>query len=336
VAKASQTPVLDAEFGACLRALLPDLKSQKNIAVAVSGGGDSLALLWLLSRWSKDIHLHALTVDHGLRPESKLEAKQVAMWVKEWPHVTHKILKWQGAKPSTKISETARTARYKLLTDYCRRQKIDYLFVAHNLDDQAETFLLRLAAGSGLDGLAGMKPVSITNKVILVRPLLKFSHDRLLKSLQQADISHIEDPTNKNESYARPRLRAARDMLAREGLTPERLATTAERLARGRAALETITDQMWQQHVTCTKTQIVWPTKMWRDMPEDLRIRMVQRALTVMSRKKVPVRLEQVEELAMLMARDVPATLRRTLHGCIISRGSAQIRITVEKGLALS
>lgn len=318
------------EFNASLCALIPDLNHKKNIAVAVSGGADSLALLWLLSRWSIKTNLHALTVDHGLRSESKAEAKKVAVWVKDWPHVTHKILTWRGAKPFTKISETARTARYKLLTDYCRRQKIDYLFVAHNLDDQAETFLLRLSAGSGLDGLAGMNAVTQFNNVTLVRPLLKIPHEQLLKTLAKAGLPYVEDPTNKNKSYARPRLRAARDVLAREGLTPERLATTAERIARGRAALETIADQLWQKNVEVTKHKIVFATKMWRGLPEDFRIRFVQRALKIVSPKAVPVRLEQVEELARLMVDDASATLRRTLHGCIISRGAAHIKITRE------
>ncbi|PZP55351.1 MAG: tRNA lysidine(34) synthetase TilS, partial [Micavibrio aeruginosavorus] len=160
-----------------------DFSAEKKLALALSGGGDSMALAYLLSGFCRKnkIELHLLTVDHGLREESAKEAKTIGKWVKIWPDVIHKILKWKGDKPKTRIQEEARKARYELLSSYCTKHKIKYLFLAHHGDDQIETFLFRLAKGSGLDGLSVMPPMQDMKDIILVRPLLNATHEDMIE-----------------------------------------------------------------------------------------------------------------------------------------------------------
>lgn len=220
---------------------LRETAPEKHLAVAVSGGPDSMALLWLLSKWAekRNIRLHAYTVDHGLRAESAQEARSVGEWVKDWPGVTHKILTWEGGKPESRLLEEARAARYGLMAAAMKDEGLKHLFIAHHRDDQAETFLFRLAKGSGLDGLAGMQEIHVMeNGITLVRPLLDASKDDLIQICKVNDVPYVDDPTNKNEHYFRPRLRAAREILEGEGLSSKRLAVTARRLARAKSALE--------------------------------------------------------------------------------------------------
>jgi tRNA(Ile)-lysidine synthase len=171
------------EFSALLAERFPSALKDLVFAVAVSGGPDSMTLAKLLSSWATQNNktIHALTVDHGLRAESADEAAQVAAWLKNWPNTRHSVLKWEGDKPQNRIQEEARNARYRLMTDYCAGQGISSLFLAHHQDDQAETFLLRLAMGSGLDGLAAMRAVHKTGAgLILLRPFLTLPKERLL------------------------------------------------------------------------------------------------------------------------------------------------------------
>jgi tRNA(Ile)-lysidine synthase len=197
-----------------------------------------MALLWLLSQWAKerDITVAAFTVDHGLRAESAEEARKVSGWIKDWPNVLHHVLVWEGEKPESRILEEARGKRYALIAEAMKQYGAKYLFVAHHRDDQAETFLIRLAKGSGLDGLAAMRPVqNMESGITLLRPLLDVSKDDLILLCKENKIPYVDDPTNKNEDYLRPRLRAAHGVLAEEGLSAKRLGLTAKRLARASA-----------------------------------------------------------------------------------------------------
>lgn len=205
------------------------------LLIAVSGGADSSALLFLIARWRAERpdgpRLFAATVDHALRPQSRLEAAAVkAMACKLG--VPHRTLRWTGEKPTSGIQEAARAARYRLLTQEARRVGAAHIALAHTLDDQAETVLLRLAAGSGPAGLTGMRPTEMRDGVTLCRPFLGVRKRRLVATLEQAGIGWSEDPSNIDPRFARPRLRATAAALAREGLTPERLARLAKRVLR--------------------------------------------------------------------------------------------------------
>ena len=153
----TKAPDINDTYFAHKMAALGHFEARHHIAIAVSGGGDSMALVLLADRWARAQggRVTALTVDHGLRDGSSREAAQVATWL--WGlEIAHTILPWTGPKPKTGIQKAAREARYALMSDWCRGQGVLHLALAHNLEDQAETYLMRLGRGSGGDGLAAM------------------------------------------------------------------------------------------------------------------------------------------------------------------------------------
>ena len=221
------------------------------VAVGVSGGADSLALLLQLDAFLRPQgrRVIALTVDHGLRTESRAEAEYVAKLAAE-RQIEHHILTWVGQKPETGIEETARAARYGLLCDWCRDHGIGTLAVAHHLLDQAETFFMRLQRGSGLNGLCGMAPLSEKNGIRLIRPFLQVHPERLKEFLRKSGIDWAEDPSNQCDDYLRVRARKFLPQLAAAlDITPERIADTMSVLARSRDCLEEQTAQFIAHHV---------------------------------------------------------------------------------------
>jgi tRNA(Ile)-lysidine synthase len=218
-----------------IAALFASFPTSGRVILAVSGGADSTALLVLAQRWrrrrSRGPELIAATVDHALRPGSRSEAKAVGA-LAERLGLQHEILSWRGAKPKTGIEAAARAARYRLLAELARRRGAEAVATAHTLDDQAETVLMRLAAGSGPAGLAGMRRRDTRHDVVLLRPFLGLRKARLVATLARAGIAWVDDPMNADPAFARPRLRAAGAALAREGLTAERVGRLAERMAR--------------------------------------------------------------------------------------------------------
>lgn len=239
----SPSPVSAKEFAARLSSLDPG----RSVAVAFSGGPDSLALLVLAARWAgkrKGTALHAFTVDHGLRAASAGEAKEAAR-LSAALGVPHRILKWKGKKPATGIQAAAREARYGLLLAACRDVGAGDLLVAHHLEDQAETFLLRLSRGSGIDGLSAMPASRLLSEdgmaVRLLRPLLDLPRARLLATVARARLAPIQDPSNEDERFGRVKARKALSLLAPLGLDAGRLARTAVQMGRAREALETET-----------------------------------------------------------------------------------------------
>ena len=231
-------PLSDEGFARIMAGFGP-FEPAPRIAVAVSGGADSMALAVLLQAWTaaRGGNVLALTVDHGLRAEAKTEAAWVGRALKA-RGIRHQVLRWCGEKPTTAVQATARKARYELLRGCCGAKGILHLAVGHHLEDQAETFLLRLGRGSGPEGLAAMAAVVELPELRLLRPLLGFGKSRLEASLTARGIDWLEDPSNRDLAYARVRLREVMPGLARQGLTAARLAEAAARLGRARADLE--------------------------------------------------------------------------------------------------
>jgi tRNA(Ile)-lysidine synthase len=194
---------LDAAFAA-----IGGFEPRPLIAVGVSGGPDSLALMILADRWARERGGEAwgLIVDHRLRPESASEAAIVAGWLAA-RGIPNAILVWEGEKPATGIQEAARAARYRLLTGWCAAHGCLHLLTAHHRDDQIETYLIRRRAASGVDGLAGMAVVRELQQQRLVRPLLGVPKARLLAFLEAEGQPYVRDPSNRNPVFERVRLR---------------------------------------------------------------------------------------------------------------------------------
>lgn len=316
-------------------AALPDIPAGSVVAAGVSGGPDSMAMLWLLSRWAaeRNVSIRAYTVDHGLRPESASEARGVSAWVKDWPKVTHEVLVWEGEKPGSRILEEARAKRYTLMTGAMMAAGADYLFIAHHRDDQAETFLIRLAKGSGLDGLAGMR--SLQKKeggITLVRPLLDVSKEDLVLLCDDNAIPYVDDPTNKNAQYLRPRLRAAQSVLEEEGLSAKRLGLTAKRLGRASSALAQFADDLFRAALKEKREGgFVFDSGILQAAHEEVVLRVLLLAMEDLQPEgDYGPRLEKVENLTARILRD-PAFKGATLGGCIFAKDAKNATLWVGK-----
>ena len=206
------------------------------IGVAVSGGGDSMALLHLAHDWarSQGLTLCAATVNHGLRPEAADEAAMVARTCAELG-VAHQTLLWQGWDGRGNVQAMARAARRDLLTTWAQDLGLGVVLQGHTADDQAETFLMRLARGSGVDGLSGM-PASDRGGLFL-RPLLTVGRAELRDWLTARGVAWVEDPSNDDTRFDRVKARQMLATLAHLGLTVSRLTETAAHMQRARATL---------------------------------------------------------------------------------------------------
>jgi tRNA(Ile)-lysidine synthase len=194
-------------FSQAMQAFAP-FEPRPLIAVAVSGGPDSMALLLLLDRWAQTEggSVIGLTVEHGLRPESAAEAYRVGQWLAA-RGIEHETLPWDGDKPTSGVQAAARAARYDLLAAACAARGILHLAAAHHADDQAETVLLRRQAKSGGDGLAGMSATRSLGAVRLIRPLLGWPKAALIQTCADLGQAFAEDPSNDADYYARTHLR---------------------------------------------------------------------------------------------------------------------------------
>src|SRR3981081_3059494 len=227
------------------KSLLADWKTAPAIVLAVSGGPDSIALMWLAARWRRALargpRLIAVTIDHGLRAEAAAEAREVKRLARSL-ELPHRTMRWTGAKPKTGLPAAARMARYRLLAQAARSHGATHILTAHTRDDQAETLLMRMLRGSGIAGLAAMARQSERDGVLLARPFLHVSKSQLIATLKKAKLGSADDPTNRDLNFTRPRIRAVMPVLAAEGGDTRNLARLASRFARANAAVEVLAD----------------------------------------------------------------------------------------------
>ena len=225
---------------------LPEVNHK--VAIGLSGGSDSLALMLMLQAYrgtGSKLELVAITVNHNLREAAAYEAEKVSQMAEKLG-VMHKILTWYHEEVSANIQQQARIARYDLLTDYCKAQGIEHLFVGHNKDDVAETFLMNIFRGSGVYGLASIPNITIYNGVKIIRPLLSFRKQELQNYLRQHKVAWIEDPSNMQDRFLRTKIRKllrsqeVRAIISDENLVIDRLALNAKNIARARTELENL------------------------------------------------------------------------------------------------
>lgn len=284
-----------------------------SVAVACSGGADSMALTLLVAAWVRERggSCVALTVDHGLRPESAVEAEQVGGWLIR-RGIAHVILPWQGKKPTRNIQAAAREARYRLMAEYAAAHGINTLLVAHHLEDQAETFLLRLARGSGVDGLSSMQPETLVHGTKVLRPLLQVPKASLEAYLLAQGQEYCRDPSNENSRYDRVKFRKLLPVLAEVGLTPQRLAATAHHMTRARMALEEETRYVLAS--SCRFFGEGYAVLQPFSAPQEITLRVLASLVMRLGGHKVKPRLEETEHLQTMLARTDFKGL--TLGGC--------------------
>jgi tRNA(Ile)-lysidine synthase len=229
---------IDGLFGPFVRA--------KALLIAVSGGPDSTALLVMAAEWAKrrgKTRIEAATVDHGLRPEGADEAKAVGEICARLG-IAHRVLQWKGVKPTSRLQERAREARYRLLVDHAKAIGADAVVTAHHADDQAETVLFRLLRGSGVAGLRGMDSITERDGMTLARPLIALKKRDLIAFANARGAPFIDDPSNVDPRFARTRLRALLARLDEEGLSAEALDRLARRARETEEALSHLTAEV--------------------------------------------------------------------------------------------
>jgi tRNA(Ile)-lysidine synthase len=320
------------------KALFNPLADASTLVLAVSGGPDSTALLFLAARWRRarksGPRLLAVTVDHGLRRESAGEARAVARLARRLG-VPHRIVRWEGKKPATGLQQSAREARYRLLAAAAARAKARTILTAHTLDDQAETVLIRMSRGSGLSGLGAMThvaPLPVGGEVVLARPLLEIPKARLIATLRRARIEFADDPSNRDPRFTRARLREVMGALAREGLDARRLSLLARRLRRAEVAIEAAVDA-----AMAALSQAPWPQRgpilfdaeRFNRLPAEVALRLLGRAIA-RAGDEGPIQLGKLETLYegfTSVDRSKTSPWRRTLAGALITREGCKLAI---------
>lgn len=326
--KAEQT---ESAFRAALRDLLAGRKAGMRdagrvIGAAISGGGDSMALLAMAERAGLD--LHAVTVDHGLRPEAAAEADLVARFCHD-TGIRHEILPLTRLAAGPNLAARARTARYDALIDWAGKQDARMILLGHTRDDQAETVLIRLARGSGADGLAAMAQARHWRGIHWLRPLLGLDRAELRDWLRINRIGWIDDPTNEDLAYDRSRIRLALDDLGALGLTRARLASTARTMARQRAVLEAAGADLARVAVRNGALGEVYldPSPLAAALA-DTALRVLANALITVSGTPYRPRLGSLE--ALLAAVTGPGFRGTTLAGCIVAVHGTEIAVCRE------
>ncbi len=331
MAMSAHDAVTPAEFAAGMAALGP-FEAAPHIAIACSGGPDSMTLALLGRRWvqSRGGTATALVVDHGMRTGSAQVAETVRGWLAA-AGIEAVVLTCPGPPPAVDRQASARRARYALMRQWCRRTGILHLLLGHHREDQAETLLLRLARGSGVDGLAAMARVHETEDVRLLRPLLDIPRARLRAFLQDAGRPYVTDPSNEDPAFARVRLRALQPALEAEGLTPSRLAATARRMARARATLEAAATALLARAATIYPEGFaaMAPAQLCA-APEEVALRALSRLLACVGGSTYGPRLERLERLYRWLVDQPSAGTGRTLAGCRILRRGDSIVICRE------
>ncbi|WP_127109410.1 tRNA lysidine(34) synthetase TilS [Pararhodobacter zhoushanensis] len=288
------------------------------LGVAVSGGGDSVAALVLAVEALGAARVAAVTVDHGLRPEAAAEAVGVAALCARLG-VAHDVLRWSGPERGNLMDE-ARAARLALIGGWARG-RVDAVVLAHTLDDQAETVLMRLARGSGVDGLSGMAERREAEGVIWLRPLLGVTREALRSELRARGVAWVDDPSNDNPRYQRVRARKALAALADLGIGAEGLAATAGRMRRARGALEAQAQAALDALVGEDRGTVIIDAGV-RALEPEIRDRVVAHLLMQLSGATYRPRLEDLQRLL--------SAGQGTLMGCVLTVEGTGLRLSRE------
>ena len=292
-----------------IASLLAPLARAKGLLLAVSGGPDSTALLIMTSLWAAAggrPRVEVATVDHGLRQESREEAEAVGEHARR-RGFKHHLIVWPGAKPSSRIQELAREARYRLLAERARALGLDHIVTAHHADDQCETVLFRLLRGSGPSGLRGMEAMTERHGVQLARPLLGLPKADLVDFCLAHGENFVEDPANADPRYARTQMRRLSALLASEGFG----AADVARLSRRAGRMEEVVAQATRRagrRLKLSKSNGLYAAKALFGEPDEVVFRLLAGEIARIGESEPRrIRLEKIEALG--------AALRKSAAG---------------------
>jgi len=295
------------------------------IAVAVSGGGDSMALLHVMSRWAHKVgvQLWAVTVDHGLRDEAVAEAEAVADFCDDiW--VAHETLRWTTWDGHGNVQAQARTARYKLMADWAAENGIETIILGHTLDDVAETFVMRLARKAGIDGLALMDRVFSRHGLVWHRPLLTVQRNQLRDYLKRNAVAWIDDPSNENVDFERIRVRKALAHLAELGVTLPVLHHSGMAVRQARDALEHYARAEAERYISTHDGDLVLADV--AHLPVEMKRRLFAKAIGWVGGLGYPPRATTLQHLneGLVLSGTAPAA------GCLVVKEGTALRIMRE------
>ena len=303
---------------------------KKTFLIAVSGGPDSLALTALAKSYSYEnkCKIYYVLVDHNLRKNSSLEAISVKKLLKK-NQINLNILKNKELIKKNVQSE-ARRIRYSLLTNFCKKRRIKTILTAHNLEDQVETFFIRLSRGSGLEGLSSMKQINKTNNNInLVRPLLDVKKIQLIKISKVIFGRFYKDPTNKNTKYLRTRIRNLKKSLETSGINYDQVFRSIKNLASSRDTLELYFNKIYKDTIKKKKNKIFIRLEGLNSLNKEMKMRVFKKSIKDFTNSYYSPRSKKIFNLIdQIRAKKNP---KLTLGGCIISREKNHIILKKEK-----
>ena len=308
---------------------IANLKS-KTFLVAVSGGPDSLGLSALTKALNIKYKLkfHYVLINHNIRKNSSEEANKVKKILKK-NKINLKIL--INKKSITKnIQNSARMVRYKLLTEFCRKKNIRVILTAHNLEDQVETFFIRLSRGSGLTGLSSMQDLTkIDDKVKLYRPLLDIEKKYLVKITKIIFKEYIKDPSNKDTNYLRTKIRALKKPLNQSGISYEQIIKSIKNLNSSKKTLDDHFKHIVKNTIKKYKNKSVIDLNSFRNLRNDVKIRILNTSIKHINFRYYNLRSKKVVNLINNIKK--VSFKRSTLGGCLITRKDDILIINKEK-----
>ncbi len=297
---------------------MENYRGQK-IAVAVSGGLDSVCLLYWLKKLNFDITV--LHINHKLRDVSDTESDYVKNLAKQL-NVNCICFDWMDEKPVAGLESAARDFRYKQMTDYVRNNNLDCLAIAHHADDQIETFLMNLSRGSGVYGLAGIQAVTVKDGVKIIRPLLNVFRTELLEYADKNNIKYFNDEMNEDEKYTRVKIRKNRKCLNDVlGITDSRILLAINNLSRTRDGLESYINKKLENVIKSDYCRI--SESFLFDEPVDIRLKLLGTILQRLGTGKYQPRLKSLE----FAIKSLKSDCKITLADCILRRLKNEILI---------
>ena len=304
--------------------------NKKSYVIAVSGGPDSLALAALTKAYSftKKTKFYYVLVDHNIRKNSHIEAKQVKELLKKNKIRLNIVL--NKKKITKNIQGLARSTRYEILSNYCKRKKIKTLLTAHNLEDQVETFFIRLSRGSGLKGLSSMKSLSkISNNVNLYRPLLDIKKNFLIKISRYTFGKYFKDPSNKDLKYLRTKVRNLKKPLEASGIEYEQIIKSINNLASSKATLDEYFNKIFKDVIKKTSKEISINLIKFKKNNFEVKIALINKSIKILKKNYYNPRSKKVANLIKNIEKS--NFKKSTLGGCIFILKKDKLCLKVEK-----